>query len=176
MNKDELKSYLVEIVDSLDDYELANLEVFLIEKDKQLELSKELTVISSEIKNSNRVIKKLKNEIDELKSSKFIEFYKKVEIAKELAQNLPECGFFNKKDFLNAVLDLKEIIAELEDKYEEVLKEFNIEPLAKAGDRFDMNIHEAIEGSGDMIVEIYEQGFRFNDKVLNYAKVKVGNE
>jgi len=174
MSRDELKEYLVEIVDSLDDYELVNLEVFLAEKDRELNLSKELAVLSSEIKNSNRVIKRLKDEIDELKASKFIEFYKKVEVTKELAENLPECGFFNKKEFLNAMSELKEVLGELENGYEKILKEFNITTLAKVGDKFDMNIHEAVDGSGDVVVEVYEQGFKLNDKILNYAKVKVG--
>jgi len=174
MSRDDLKSYLVEIVDSLDSNELENLELFLVEKDKELNLSKELAVLNSEIKNSNRVIRKLKDEIDELKASNFMEFYKKVEITKELAENLPECGFFNKKEFLKAISELKEVLGELEDGYKKILKEFNITTLAKVGDKFDMNIHEAVDGSGNVIVEVYEQGFKLNDKILNYAKVKVG--
>ncbi|MBI3420475.1 MAG: nucleotide exchange factor GrpE [Candidatus Sungbacteria bacterium] len=44
----------------------------------------------------------------------------------------------------------------------------------KSGDQFDPSIHEALEGEGEMAVEVLQKGFMLYDKVLRPARVKVG--
>ena len=63
--------------------------------------------------------------------------------------------------------------------YEDILKSIDLEVCAKIGDKFDSNIHEAVEVIEDKniadstIVEVLEEGFLYQNELLNYAKVKV---
>lgn len=68
-------------------------------------------------------------------------------------------------------------------KFKNKLTEKGLKPLdAKAGDDFDVNLHEAItqipspspEFKGK-IVDVVETGYSLNDKVIRFAKVVTGN-
>ena len=45
----------------------------------------------------------------------------------------------------------------------------------KKGDKFDPAIHEAIEGEGDVIAEVFKKGYKMGHKILRPAQVKVKN-
>ena len=64
---------------------------------------------------------------------------------------------------------------------QEILKKMNVEECGKEGDAFDPNFHNAVmhvedeeHGDGE-IVDVLQVGYRFGEKVLRYAMVKVAN-
>jgi molecular chaperone GrpE len=69
-------------------------------------------------------------------------------------------------------------IQHIEKQLEMILSENGLERIAAVGIEFDPNIHEAIEEiesdeADGIIVEEILSGYKFNDKVLRPAKVKV---
>lgn len=71
-------------------------------------------------------------------------------------------------------------IQQIEKQLETILSEEGLKKLeTKAGDKFDHNLHEAIsyEENKDLeenkIIEVTEEGYKFSDKVLRPAKVRV---
>lgn len=62
----------------------------------------------------------------------------------------------------------------IEKQLEEMLKNNGLEVIvSNVGDKFDPNIHEAIEGENQLISEVVLEGYRLNSKVIRPAKVKV---
>ncbi len=69
-------------------------------------------------------------------------------------------------------------------KYDEVLARNGLIPFAEPGDTFDPMIHDALMKSphaqipADCIAEVFERGYKLNDKVIKHARVIVsgGNE
>lgn len=62
----------------------------------------------------------------------------------------------------------------IEKQLEEMLKNNGLEVIVThIGDKFDPNIHEAIEGEKQLISEIVLEGYKLNSKVIRPAKVKV---
>ena len=66
-------------------------------------------------------------------------------------------------------------------KFESVVSNLNIEEIAKAGDSFDPNYHEAVmhiedESVGEnTIVEVLQKGYKIGSTVIRAAMVKVAN-
>lgn len=64
----------------------------------------------------------------------------------------------------------------IEKQLESVLNNSGLEKLeTKVGDKFDPNVHEAIEGEagGEIINEVVSEGYKLNDRVIRCARVKV---
>ena len=66
-------------------------------------------------------------------------------------------------------------------KLPETLDKLGIKPFGEAGETFDPSLHNAVMhvedenlGEGE-IVEVLQQGYKYGDKVLRYAMVKVAN-
>ena len=63
----------------------------------------------------------------------------------------------------------------------EVLAKLGIEEIPALGEPFDPNLHNAVmhvedEGAGEnIIVDVFQTGFRSGDKVVRFAMVKVAN-
>ena len=63
----------------------------------------------------------------------------------------------------------------------EVLSKLGIEEIPALGERFDPNLHNAVmhvddpEAGENVIVEVFQAGFRAGDKVVRFAMVKVAN-
>jgi len=60
---------------------------------------------------------------------------------------------------------------------EGVLKSLEIEEIDTLNQKFDPNLHEAIEeieGEEGMIIEEIEKGYKIKDKIIRPAKVKIG--
>ena len=62
-----------------------------------------------------------------------------------------------------------------------ILEQFNLKPINPKGQKFDPNIHIAIENMpvtdkalDDIIVEVVQKGYTLNGKVMRAPKVKVG--
>lgn len=68
-------------------------------------------------------------------------------------------------------------------KFKNKLMEKGLKPIeVKAGDSFDVNLHEAItqipapsEDLKNKIVDVVETGYTLNDKVIRFSKVVIGN-
>ena len=63
---------------------------------------------------------------------------------------------------------------------EDVLKNNNIEELKTVGEKFDPEVHEAIEkvkskSKKNVVMEEIVKGYRMGDKVIRAAKVKIGD-
>lgn len=62
-----------------------------------------------------------------------------------------------------------QIKAQLQD----FLKKQGIEEIKSVGETFDLNFHEALEGTEGLISEEVQKGYKLNGKVLRPAKVKI---
>lgn len=66
-------------------------------------------------------------------------------------------------------------------QFQSVVSNLNIEEIAKAGDHFDPNYHEAVmhiedENFGEnVIAEVLQKGYKIGDTVIRAAMVKVAN-
>lgn len=66
-------------------------------------------------------------------------------------------------------------------QFESITANMNIEEIAKAGDQFDPNFHEAVmhiedETLGEnVIAEVLQKGYKIGDTVIRAAMVKVAN-
>ncbi len=64
---------------------------------------------------------------------------------------------------------------------QEVFSKMGIEAFGAAGDQFDPNLHNAVmhiedeEYGEQVIVEVFQKGYKRGDKVIRYAMVKVAN-
>lgn len=56
------------------------------------------------------------------------------------------------------------------------LKELNIETFGAVGEQFNPLYHEAVaqDGEGNIIIEVFQQGYKIGEKVIRHARVKVG--
>lgn len=67
----------------------------------------------------------------------------------------------------------------IEGKINEALKSLGVEKLPSIGQVYDPHIHESLavmrdeSKENDIILEEYQAGYKFNGKVLRYAKVIV---
>ena len=63
----------------------------------------------------------------------------------------------------------------------DVLGKMGIEAYGEPGEQFDPNIHNALmhednpELGENVIVSVYQQGYRVGDKIIRYAMVTVAN-
>lgn len=66
-------------------------------------------------------------------------------------------------------------------QFEKIASNLNIEEIAKTGDKFDPNFHEAVMHIEDesleenVIVEVLQKGYKIGDTVIRAAMVKVAN-
>jgi molecular chaperone GrpE len=66
-------------------------------------------------------------------------------------------------------------------KYDEVLTRNGLTPFAEAGEPFDPMIHDALMKApnaqipDDCVAEVFERGYKLNDKVIKHARVVVSS-
>ena len=66
-------------------------------------------------------------------------------------------------------------------QFSELLKGFGVEPIEAVGQKFDSNLHNAVmhvedeEKGENEVVEEFQKGYMYKDKVLRYSMVKVAN-
>ena len=91
-------------------------------------------------------------------------------------------------DDLNRVLEIKEIkkndsiykgINLVIDKFNNVLENNNIVAYESKGKAFNPDLHEAlmtkkVKNKKNIIVDVYQSGYKYHDKVIRHAKVIVG--
>ncbi len=164
MTKDELKEKVLNIIDSFDEYDLKENEGLLYNPDE--EILSEFIALKGEVKKSNKLFLKT-----ELNTDKFIKFNENLLNAMDSLINLKiEDDVFNEfKIGLNSTLEL----------WQNILDEIELRELAKVGDIFNSEIHEAMEVVSEdrfrdrEIVEIIKQGYSYKDNILSYAQVKI---
>ena len=140
--------------------------------------------------------KALKNEIDSLKNKNILllaEFnnYKR-RIINERVENKKYEGkdIFNKVipiiDDIDRILNLKSADAEslingidlIKNKFLSILNDYGIDSYDSLGENFDPDYHEAImtkktKKKSNIVIEEYQKGYTYHDKVLRHAKVIV---
>lgn len=70
----------------------------------------------------------------------------------------------------------------IEDKIHNALKSIGVEKIASIGEKFNPHLHHVIavskdsEKDNDIILDEYQAGYKFNDKVIRYAMVLVNKK
>ena len=70
----------------------------------------------------------------------------------------------------------------IEDKIQDALKSLGVEKIASVGEKFNPHLHHVIavmkdsEKDNDIILDEYQAGYKFNDKVIRYAMVLVNKK
>ncbi len=78
------------------------------------------------------------------------------------------------------IVAVRDGIALIAQKFEEVLKQRGVTPIEAIGKELDVDLHEAVarfaagEEQKDKIIDVVQQGYMLGDKVLRFAKVVVG--
>jgi molecular chaperone GrpE len=186
MTKEELKDYICKQIDLMDNTEIAQLSQFFKGKSEEESVAEELIVIKGEFKKLTKLVQqmqtgletvKLKRNEDELKP--FITFYSFLKNSKDALHSIPQNSMFGVSKFNRAFGAFENGFKSIDILYEDILKSINLKVSAKIGDKFNPNIHEAVEVVEDKnitdstIVEVLEEGFLYKKQLLNYAKVKV---
>ena len=77
---------------------------------------------------------------------------------------------------------LKDGILLVETKIQKYLESLNIESFGKKGDRMDPDLHDAMltqsdkKFENDIVLEVYEKGYTYREKVIRHAKVIVNKK
>jgi len=64
----------------------------------------------------------------------------------------------------------------VERKFRATLERQGVTPIAAVGEAFDPEVHEAVGGAGQTVVQEYQRGYRLNGRTLRPAMVVVGEE
>tara|TARA_Y100001968_G_C19214510_1_gene646479 strand:- start:328 stop:819 length:492 start_codon:yes stop_codon:yes gene_type:complete len=150
------------------------------EKVKKIDVKKELNAKISDLENKNL---RLLADFDNLKKRK----------NDEISNLLKFSGEILIKDLLSVFDDLDRLksqsidvdsevfhngITLMSDKLYKVLSNYNIEKFDSLGDKFDSNLHDAMmaqvsKKEKNLIIEEFEKGYKYNDKVIRHSKVIV---
>ena len=144
--------------------------------------------------------KKLKDQYDELQDrhirlkAEFDNFRRrKAEEISRLLQYDGEnviLGFLPILDDINRMIDsedaskesLMDGIALVQSKINKFFDSLNIEPYGEKGDKMDTDIHDAMltqsdkKQEDDTILDVFEKGYTYRDKVIRHAKVIVNKK
>ena len=150
------------------------------EKVKKIDVKKELNAKISDLENKNL---RLLADFDNLKKRK----------NDEISNLLKFSGEILIKDLLSVFDDLDRLksqsidvdsevfhngITLMSDKLYKVLSNYNIEKFDSLGEKFDSNLHDAMmaqvsKKEKNLIIEEFEKGYKYNDKVIRHSKVIV---
>ena len=78
--------------------------------------------------------------------------------------------------------DIKKALLVVKDDFIKKLDVKGVKPFGKVGDNFDPELHEALTTTNDpktddnLIVEIYESGYKYKDLIIRHAKVVVNKK
>jgi molecular chaperone GrpE len=186
MTREQFKEYICQQIDLMDGSEFQEFSSFLNGNSREENIAEELIVIKGEFKKLTKLVQSMGQKIDETKAIRdreelepFIEFDAFLKNSKDAIDSLPQASFFGKKKVNRSIRSLQNGFGSIESQYRKILEQIGLKKGAKIGDRFDSNLHEAVEVienkkiEDGTIIEILEDGFLFQHKVINYAKVKV---
>ena len=199
MNKETLKQYLCEAIDSLSEYDL---EHFLIQ-DKEPDLmsvAEEIISIKGELKKMNNVSLRLNNNIQSIFEKKdaqnselsgilnedltrvleqIVDFDELLKRTNTHFDELPELTLFNLSNFKNKFLVWKGGFKILTEKWEHLINNADIKRTGREGDEFNPLFHEATAVinisslENNMISEYQELGYLYKNNLIKRAKVIV---
>ncbi|WP_265442969.1 nucleotide exchange factor GrpE [Acetivibrio straminisolvens] len=76
---------------------------------------------------------------------------------------------------------LKEGVELVHRQFKEIMQKLGVEEIKALGEKFDPNLHNAVmhvedsEFEENVVVEEFQKGYKFKDKVIRYSMVKVAN-
>ena len=186
MTKEQFKTYICSQIDLMEESELQEFSQFLDKGSSSEEIVEEIISIKGEFKKLTKLVHSMESKIDNSKLERekdelsiFIEFDSFLKNSKDALDSLPEASLFNKKKVNRSIHSLQSGFSSISEQYEKILDQIGLKRCANVGDSFDSDFHEAVEviDNRDMedgvVIEVLEEGFRYNNKIINYAKVKV---
>jgi len=186
MTKEQFKEYICNQIDLMDSSELKEFSSFINGNSKEENIAEELIVIKGEFKKLTKLVQSMGDKLDKSRLDRekeelkpFIEFDTFLKNSKDAIDSLPQASFFGKKKVNKSISSLQIGFSSIDSQYEKILNQIGLKRSAKVGDSFDSNLHEAVEVienkniENGTVIEVLEEGFLYQDKIINYAKVKV---
>ena len=185
MTREELKIDICNIIDNLDDeeIEMLSLDDFTSLKEEQ-NVAEELIKINGEFKKLTKVVQGLeKNNIIETKNIKlYMDMYKFISRSTDIINEIPNVNYINILKFNTQFGSFKAAYTTIQEIYKNILEEIDLLPVAVVGNEYDPQTQEVIAVSPENstydneIIEIIEQGFTHNGKLIKHAQVVVTGE
>ncbi len=70
--------------------------------------------------------------------------------------------------------DIRKGLEQVIKRFDEILEKYDVKKvIVNAGDKFDPVLHEAVEGTGEVVDKLVREGYKIYDKVLRPSRVKV---
>ncbi len=70
--------------------------------------------------------------------------------------------------------DIQKGLEQVIKRFNETLEKYNVKKIVvNVGDKFDPALHEAVEGTGEIVDKLVREGYKIYDKVLRPSRVKV---
>ena len=70
--------------------------------------------------------------------------------------------------------DIRKGLEQVIKKFDETLERYNVKKIVvNVGDKFDPVLHEAVEGTGEVVDKLVRGGYKIFDKILRPSRVKV---
>jgi len=186
MTKEELKEYICQQIDLMNEVESAELSEFLQGKSSDESVVEELIIIKGEFKKLTKLVQLVQNGLENVKTEhtkeelkSFLTFYTFLKNSQDALISMPKNSLFGISKFNRAFGSFENGFKSINILYDDIMQSIQLQLSAKIGDKFDSNFHEAIELIEDreledgIIIEVLEDGFIYKDELLNYAKVKV---
>jgi len=186
MTKEQFKAYVCNQIDLMSEQEIQEFSNFLTTESKEENIAEELIVIKGEFKKLTKLVHSMEQKINNNKLIQnqervkpFIAFDTFLRNSKDALFSLPKASMFNAKQVNRAMESLKNGFQSIDKEYEALLNQMDLMRVANIGDKFDSNLHEAVEVIEDkskengIIIEVLQEGFSYENTIINYAKVKV---
>jgi molecular chaperone GrpE len=190
MNKEELKKYICDQIDSMDEEDIQELQGFFSKAQEEESIAEELIVIKGEMKKMVKLVNSIKDELNQKQQDEekklnndeiglYIKLYQFLEDSKDSLDTLPKASIFNISKLNKSLDSFKKGYIHIENLYNQLLNQVSLRTVAKIGEKFDPSVHEALEVvenrslADDTIVQVLEQGFFYKENLVSYAKVKV---
>ena len=150
---------------------ISDLKKELKEKNKQIEeYMTRIKYLQADFDNLEKRVAKEKEEIKKIAKEDLI--LKLIDVYENLERAVKDGHRTKKKDLLKG---LEMTYRQLRD----ILKDEGLEEIEAVGEKFDPFLHEAVlrenrkDCEAGVILEEYQRGYKLNDRVIRYSKVKV---
>jgi molecular chaperone GrpE (heat shock protein) len=181
--KEQFKTYINNIIDGMEENEIEEIFHRLTNPSKDEILVDELVAIKGELKKVTKTFLSIKEQQSSLSLKKeyknLIEFHQFLTNSKDSLDSLPDISHFNLSKFKNSFAQFRQGFSDIDLLYENLLEVFELQTTAQIGAIFDENLHEAVEKEFHInlqdgeILEIFRQGYYYQNSVIVYAKVKI---
>ncbi len=186
MTKEQLKTYVCEQIESMDEDDVESFAHFLQGENESQQIAEELVMIKGEFKKLTKLVQTMEEKIEETAGERtkaalqpFITFYGFLQNSKDAMDSLPEASLFGLSKFNKSFGAFQNGFVSMEILYQDIMESVGLKQGAQIGDLFDADMHEAVEVTEDKnledgtIAEILEDGFLYHGQLINYTKVKV---